>query len=70
MERKSLFVNSVEILRIEEDKYLISEEGVLVNISRDEFVKELINFTWTISSWDEEVEQQFRSILEELKKNG
>ncbi len=70
MERKSLFVNGVEILRIEEDKYLISEEGVLVNISRDEFVKELINFTWTISSWDEEVEQQFRSILEELKKNG
>lgn len=34
MERKSLFVNGVEILRIEEDKYLISEEGVLVNISR------------------------------------
>lgn len=71
MDKKSLFVNGTEQLRIEKDRYLISsEDEVLVEVSRDEFVEELLKYSWTMNSWSKELRKQFNNILEELKKNG
>lgn len=61
----NLFMNGVEILRVENNKYYIDAEECLQEVSKREFIDELNNMAWVcLTSWNKELRQQYLDIVD------
>jgi len=62
--RYSLYAGCGEALRIDGDKYYITQYDVLVEVTLEEFKTVLDDMKWCENSWSQELKDEYRKMRE------
>ena len=63
----SLFINGAEAFRISGDNYYaenLDDYDIFEEVSKEEFKRRLLEFKWIPSSWNKELRDQYKKMLE------
>lgn len=65
MNKKDLFINGGEVLRIENGKYFILDDywDVLIEVTKEKFIDYLKNkISWAKDSWDKDLREEYATM--------